>query len=88
MVVLPAIGYALAVGPRRLRALATALAGYFYLIVLIPAWEGTTVCLLTPLMVLSGAIVAFFLPPWRLTRTGRRGLQLVCLLLLVFGLMP
>jgi len=88
LVVLPAIGYALAVGPRRLRALATALAGYFYLIVLIPAWEGTTVCLLTPLMVLSGAIVAFFLPPWRLTRTGRRGLQLVCLLLLVFGLMP
>jgi hypothetical protein len=88
LLVVPAIGYSLAVGPRRLKALALALTGYFYLIMLIAAWSAETIRLVTPLMVLSGATMAFFLPPWRLTRWGRRCLQSICLLLLLFGMMP
>jgi hypothetical protein len=84
---LPAFGYALVRGPRRLKALGVALAGYVYLVALIPAWAPENVRFFTVFFVCSGFFTAFFLPPWRLTRTGKRFLQTVSILLLIYYLM-
>lgn len=81
LLVLPALFYALIRGPRRLKAIAVALVGYFYLIALIPAWRPVNVRFFTLFFVCGGYFNAFFLPPWRLTRTRQAVLQTVCLLL-------
>ncbi len=80
ILVLPAVGYALIQGSRRLRAVAITIGWYWFLLVLIPAWRPTNIQLLTPLMAISGFTVAFFLPPWRFSRTGQFMLNLICLL--------
>jgi hypothetical protein len=80
ILVLPAVGYALIQGPRRLRAVAITIGWYWFLLVLIPAWRPANIQLLTPLMAISGFTVAFFLPPWRFSRTGQFTLNLICLL--------
>ena len=85
--VLPAIGYALVRGPRQLKTLGVALAGYVYLVALIPAWAPENVRFFTVFFVCSGFFTALFLPPWRLTRTGKRFLQIISILLLIYYLM-
>jgi hypothetical protein len=80
--VLPAVAYALVRGPRRLKAVATALLGFAYLACLIPAWTPENGVLFTRFFACAGFTVAFLLPPWRLRRRSKLGLQLFCLLLL------
>lgn len=80
ILVLPAVGYAMAQGPRRLRAIAISIGWCWFLLVLIPAWQPANIQLLTPLMAISGLTVAFFLPPWRFSRAGQFTLNLICLL--------
>ena len=86
LLVLPALGFALVRGPRRLKALAVALVGYVYLVALIPAWSPENVTFFTDFFVCCGFFTAFFLPPWRLTRTGKRILQTVSIILLAYYL--
>jgi hypothetical protein len=76
--ILPSLVYSLRHGPRRLRAIATAMWGYFYLAALIPAWTSDSVRNLTFFFVCSGFSIAFFLPPWRFSRRGRTVLLLLC----------
>ncbi|HDI60409.1 MAG TPA: hypothetical protein ENF48_08685 [Desulfobacteraceae bacterium] len=80
--VLPAVGYALVRGPRRLKAVAAALVGYGYLAALIPAWAPGNAALFTRFFVCGGFVTAFLLPPWRLTRAGTLALQCLCFLLM------
>ena len=83
--VLPAVGYALVRGPRRLKAVAIAMTGYGYLACLIPAWLPGNAALFTRFFACSGFMVAFLLPPWRLTSRDKLGLQVFCLLLLCYA---
>jgi hypothetical protein len=82
---LPVLGYALVRGPRRLKSTALALCGYLYLITLILAWQPANAGLFMPFYVCSGFCFAFFLPPWRITRKGRRAIQFICLLLFFYS---
>ena len=81
--VLPAVGYALVRGPRRLKTVAVALVGYGYLATLIPAWVPGNAALFTRFFVCGGFVTAFLLPPWRLTRAGTIALQCFCFLLML-----
>jgi len=86
LLVLPAVGYAMIRGPRRLKTTAVALAGYFYLITLIPAWLPGNAHYFTFFYVCGGFCVAFMLPPWRFTRFQKKGLQALAVLMLGFAL--
>jgi hypothetical protein len=86
LLVFPALGYAILRGPRRLKALAVALAGYFYLVALIFAWSPGHARLLTVFFVCGGFSIAVLLPPWRLTRKGRGALQTVSAVLFFYAL--
>jgi hypothetical protein len=79
----PAVVVALIRGPRRLKAVALALAVYVYLVCLIPGWYPGNVCFFSFFYALAGFFTAFILPPWRLGRRANRGLQIFCLLVLV-----
>ncbi|MGD9971820.1 MAG: hypothetical protein AB7S77_02040 [Desulfatirhabdiaceae bacterium] len=85
LLVLPAVGYSLVRGPRRLRAIAISIGWYWFLLVLVPVWQPDNIQLLTPLMAISGFMVAFFLPPWRFSRIGQFLLNLLCLLSLCYS---
>jgi hypothetical protein len=87
ILVLPAVGYALLRGPRRIKALGIALTGYFYLSVLIFAWAPGNAGVFTRFFAGGGFFIAFLLPPWRLTQNGKRILQSLSLLLFVHALM-
>lgn len=88
ILVLPAVGYTLFQGPRRLRAVAMSIAWYWFLLALIPAWHPDNIQLLMPLIAISGFTVAYFLPPWRFSRTGHLLLNLICLLSLCYSVLP
>jgi hypothetical protein len=83
--VVPAIAYALYRGPRRIKAVALALVVYGYLVALVPAWQVGNARYFTVFFVCGGFCVAFFLPPWRLTRVGMHLLQAMSLCLLVYA---
>ena len=83
--VLPAVGYALWRGPRRLKAVAVALCGYLYLVCLVLAWQPGNAQHLTIFFACGGFIIAFILPPWRLTRKGRTLLNVFSLLLFAYA---
>jgi len=76
LLVMPAMGHALMRGPRRLKALCVAWAGYLYLAALVASWSPDRIAVLTPLLATCGFMVAFSLPPWRLRRRGMRLLQI------------
>jgi len=82
---IPAVIYALVRGPRRLKATAIALFGYLILLVLIPAWTPENVRFFSILYACGGFCIAFFLPPWRFTKSGKKGLQIASALLLVYA---
>ncbi len=82
LLVLPAMVYGALRGPRRIKALSVAWAGYLYLAALIIAWTTDNLVVLSPLYAANGFMVAFFLPPWRLRRRGMRLLQVLFILLL------
>ena len=80
--VLPALMYAVLKGPRRLKAVAIAFFVYFYLASLILAWTPGNGRFFEIFYVCSGFSIAFFLPPWRFTKTKRRAFQAAgCILL-------
>ena len=83
--VLPAVGYALLRGPRRLKAVAVAMTGFAYMACLIPAWTPQNGAIFTRFFVCGGFTVAFLLPPWRLRRSAKLGIQVFCLLLLCYA---
>lgn len=85
LLVLPAMMHAALRGPRRLKALSVAWAGYLYLAALILAWTADNLIVLSPFYVANGFMVAFFLPPWRLRRRGMRLLQVLFVLLLALS---
>lgn len=85
LLVWPAMLYAALRGPRRLKAIAVALISELYLIALIPAWTSLNVRFFTALMACGGFLVAFLLPPWRLSTTRRHVFQALCLGLLFYG---
>ena len=73
--VLPALLYAMLKGPRRLKSVATAFFVYFYLASLIMAWTPGNAKFFEIFYVCSGFSIAFFLPPWRFTKTKKRAFQ-------------
>ena len=80
--VLPALVYAVLKGPRRLKSVAIAFFVYFYLASLILAWAPGNAKFFEIFYVCSGFSIAFFLPPWRFTKTKRRAFQAAgCILL-------
>jgi hypothetical protein len=85
LLVMSAMVYAFFRGPRRLKAVSVAWAGYLYLAALVLAWRPDSLGALTPLYAANGFMVAFFLPPYRLRRRGMRLLQSLSVLLLVFS---
>jgi hypothetical protein len=86
LLVLPAMVHAAVRGPRRLKALVVAWAGYLYLAALMVKWQPANLAILTPLLAANGFVVAFSLPPWRLRRRGLRLLQIDFALLLVWAI--
>lgn len=84
LLVLPAVLYALWRGPRRIKSVALALVVYGYLVALVPAWQPGNARFFTPLFACAGFCVSFFLPPWRLTQSGRYLLQASCIGLLLY----
>ena len=85
LLVLPAVVNAALRAPRRLKAIAVALIGYFFLLSLILAWSPGNARYFTIFFVCSGYCVAFLLPPWRISRRSRRGLQIAGAILLLYA---
>ena len=85
LLVLPAVAYAALRAPRRLKAVAVGLAGYFFLVVLIAAWCPGNARFFTIFFVCSGFTIALFLPPWYISPAGRRRLQEISILLLLYA---
>lgn len=84
--VLPALVYALRKGPRRLKAVATAFFLYFCLTALILAWAPGNEIFFEFFYVCSGFSIAFFLPPWRFTKTNKKVLQAAGFFVLILTL--
>ncbi len=86
--VFPALVYAVLKGPRRLKSVAIAFGVYFYLASLIMAWAPGNAKFFDIFYVCSGFTIAFFLPPWRFTKTKQRIFQAAgCFLLFLTLLM-
>jgi len=85
LLILPAVGYAVRRAPRRLKAVSIALIGYIFLVSLIPAWHPENVRYFDVFFVYGGICVAFFLPPWRLSRSRRRVLVVISASLLLYA---
>ena len=85
VLILPAVVYAVRRAPRRLKAVAVALVGYFFLVALIPAWQPENVRYFDVFFLCGSVCTAFFLPPWRLSRKGRRVLMTIGAGLLVYA---
>lgn len=85
LLVLPAVGYAAKKAPRRLKAVSIALVGYFFLLALIPAWLPENVRYFDVFFVCGGICIAFFLPPWRLSRNRRHVLVFICAGLMLYA---
>ncbi len=85
LLVPPAFIYILFRGPRRLKATAIALGIYLYALCLVAAWNPANVRYFSIFFACTGFFTAFFLPPWRLTTTGKTILQVVAIFLLIYA---
>jgi hypothetical protein len=85
LLVLLATVHAFLRGPRRLKAVSLAWAGYLYISALVLAWQPESIGVLTPLFAANGFVVAFSLPPYRLRRRGMRLLHSLSILLLLLS---
>jgi hypothetical protein len=85
LLVLLATVHAFLRGPRRLKAVSLAWAGYLYISALVLAWQPDNIGVLTPLFAANGFLVAFSLPPYRLRRRGMRLLHSLSILLLLLS---
>lgn len=82
LLVLPAVIFALVRANKHLKTIALGLLGYGYIVTLAVAWTAGNEQYFTLFFACGGFCTAFLLPPWRLTRPWKRGLQLLCLLLI------
>ncbi len=82
--VIPSMIMAIFRGHRRLKAIGVALAGYVYLIALAVAWRPGNAEFFTTVFTCGGFCVSFLLPPWRFTTAGKKCLQVISILLLVY----
>jgi hypothetical protein len=82
--VIPSIIIAMFRGHRRLKAIAVALVGYVYIIALVVAWSPGNAQFFTVVFTCGGFCVSFLLPPWRFTTVGKKCLQLISILLLIY----
>ena len=85
LLVLPAVGYAAIRAPRRLKAIAVGLVGYFFLVVLVAAWCLENVRFFTLFFICGGFTLALFLPPWYVSPAGRRRLQEIAIVLVLYA---
>jgi hypothetical protein len=85
--ILPAVVFAAWRGTRRLKVIGIALIGYFYLVALIPAWTPGNAALFTSWFACGGYLVAFLLPPWRISHNGLSVLRSICILLMAYALL-
>ena len=85
LLIVPAVGFALLRGPRRLKSVALALSFYVALVALIAAWTPQNGHFFTTFFVCSGFMTAFLLPPWRMTKHRRWTLQALCILILLYA---
>lgn len=83
--VFPAVRYALWRGPRRLKAVAVALCGYFYLVCLVLVWRPGNARYFSIFFACGRFFMAFLLPPWRLSHKGKTVLQVFSLLLFAYA---
>jgi len=86
LLILPAVGYALFRGHRRIKAVAVALMGYLYVITLMLAWKAGNGKYLTPFFTCGGFLVASLLPPWRVSSSTKRMLRILGMLLFYYSL--
>ncbi len=86
LLILPAVGYALFRGHRRIKAVAVALTGYLYVITLMLAWKAGNGKFLTPFFTCGGFLVASLLPPWRVSSSTKRLLRVGGLLLFFYSI--
>ena len=86
LLILPAFLYSFLRGNRRLKAIVTGLAAYFYLVTLIAAWAPGNVRFFTVVFACGSFTAAYFLPPWRFSQSGQRWLQIFCVLLILDAL--
>lgn len=85
LLVLPGVVYALVRGDRHIKTIALGLLGYLYIVTLTTAWMNGNEQYFTLFCACGGFCTAFLLPPWRLTRRWKQGLQLLCLLLMGYA---
>ncbi len=84
LLVLPAVVFALVRANRHLKTIALGLLGYVYIVTLTVAWMDGNEHYATLFFACGGFCAAFLLPPWRLTRRWKQGLQLLCLMLIAY----
>jgi hypothetical protein len=82
--VVPSIGVAIFRGHRRLKAIAVALAGYAYIVALVVAWRPGNAQFFTTVFTCGGFCVSFLMPPWRFTTAGKKCLQVISVLILIY----
>jgi hypothetical protein len=82
--VVPSIGVAIFRGHRRLKAIAVALAGYVYIVALVVAWRPGNAQFFTTVFTCGGFCVSFLMPPWRFTTAGKKCLQVISVLILLY----
>ena len=85
LLILPAVIYTLIRGHRRIKAMAVALMGYFYVVTLTTAWMPGNARFFTLFYTCGGFCVAFLLPPWRFTKRGKQVIQAGSAVLLFYA---
>lgn len=86
LLILPAIGYAMIRGHRRIKAVAVALVGYLYIVALVIAWKPGNGKFFTPFFTCGGFLTATLLPPWRVSSSTKRLLRMAGLFLLFYSI--
>ncbi|MFH1153242.1 MAG: hypothetical protein V1793_05455 [Pseudomonadota bacterium] len=82
--VLGAVVLALVRGPRRLKFVGIALTAYVYLLSLVFEWRPENVRFFSSVYACAGFFLSFLLPPWRLDRYGKWGLQIASIIGLIY----
>ncbi len=85
LLIIPAVAYALVRGHRRIKAIAIAITGYLYIMAFAVAWTPANGRFFTVFYACGVVCAASFLPPWRLTGTGKRAIRAACAILLVYA---
>lgn len=83
--VVPAVLISILRAHRRLKAIAVALAGYVYVVILVVDWMPGNAQYFTMVFVCGGFGISFLLPPWRITSAGKTFLQVCSILLLAYA---